>query len=1084
MQRYAKIIILGFVLLAPTLARAKVDPLRIITERMSRSEIVLVIDTSGSMAWYPSPAYAVGTDCGGDRTSTVDLCGDGMCTGAEGSSINTCFSDCNVGNPYVAVPGMAPTCMPGTALNSRMFMVKRVLRNLLPDLRKTASFGLVTFRQTGYFRYYRAFTGTKKTVSIFLSKFEMEMLGAWDATAKKPKATFTRHGTAYTLLSGAVGGWISQDKDSLYARSDNLAQEDRFKFSVAGLTYSNNNLTWKYRGSFYVYDQSPASSGDRVTRTEYYGPQYTDGFGQIWVYHRYYYYYWDSQGINGYSSGKVVVPLEFNAGDQTKLDKSLFNIVFRMNYAWNGGLWARGGTPTAAAINSASNHYYDRHNGLGIYAGLGPDPEAACRGRFALVLTDGQHGGSHPRYAAANLYNRFMPANPIKTMVVGLPGLPSSAMAGLDDTADGGNDGDYTDNDKTAMYANNESQLLKVIKEALFEMVKGDYTTGGASAATSGGSTTTGDIAIIPSTDYPGWKGHLRAMDLTLAPAKELWDAGKELNSMEYKNRRIFTGFPDSNSGIPVPLLDTNGVVNLDGSGPGAGGVGVRDVWTAVETPPKDATIVNTVEWLLGKNRSWRLPPILRSGPAVIGGPPKYVNVNNHETFRKIHITREKLIYVTSNEGILHAFRFKNGTEAFGYVPPNLWPKIRALYHNGGQETDPTKFKWILASSPRVDDIPHIAVPKITWSTELALAMGPGEKAFVALDITNPSKCNAISCTVNDPPFKILAHSRDVTGLSTVMGETWSVPVLFYAYPTSAAQPSGRMAMGSGYGTATQGHYYNYFSALYKTFSSQIHSSTGAEVDFAMLTDTSAAIDFDKARDIIAVYQGDLKGRILRYDKGLPTKGTNVLNAGVKDPFYYSPALYHKGASKVLLAAVSGTHDEESPPAAFESTIYLRLDDAGTTDSVNDYIDCDVTDVCSTSATCPDSVPSSCKAPGQTAQPVCPPLILKNTPIAGVTQFEAFFLFYEPPSTPCDDGTSWLVRISSAGATQKVISIDEYTKTRATGMTVVGGGLDVVITAAGFGGKPATVKSVTNNITSGALVGTAVYVEGWKEVKP
>ena len=781
----------------------------------------------------------------------------------------------------------------------------------------------------------------------------------------------------------------------------------------------------------------------------------------------------------------MVVPLEHDTDDQAKLDGSLFDIMFRMNYAWNGGLWARGGTPTAAAINAANNHYYDRHHGLGIYAGKGADPEAACRSRFVLLLTDGQHGGSHPRVASANLYNRFAPGNPIRTMVVGLPGLPSSAIAGLDDTADGGNDGDFNDNDKTAMYANNESQLLKVIKEALFEMVKGDYTTTAASAGTSGGSTTTGDIAIVASTDYPGWKGHLKAMNLTIAPPKELWDAGKELNSMEYKNRRIFTGFPDSNSGIPVPLLDTNGVVNLDGSCSGCGGVGVRDVWTQVETPPKDSVIVNVVEWLLGKNRSWRLGPIFRSAPAIIGGPPKYKNINNHETFRKIHITREKLIYVTSNEGILHAFRFKDGTEAFGYVPPNLWPKIRGLYNNGGQETDPTKFKWILASSARVDDIPHIAAPKLNWTTELALAMGPGEKAFVALDITDPSKCNAISCQIKDPPFKVLAHSRDVTGLSTVMGETWSVPVLFYTYTSaSSGNPLGRMAAGSGYGSGTQGDYYNYFSQLYKTFSSQIHSSTSAEVDFALLTNTAAAIDFDKGRAVVAVYQGDLRGRMVRYAKGLPSSKSNVFDAGAKNPFYYSPALYNKGNDKVLVAANSGTHDEKDPPSGFEATLYLRLDDAGTTDTVNDYLNCDVTDLCSTSPTCPDDVPSSCKAPGSRAVPVCPPLILKNKPSAGKVQYEVFYLLYEPPNTACTEGTSWLVRISSAGASQKVIAIEEYVKTRATGMTVVGGGLDVVITAAGFGGQPASVKSVTNNITSGALVGTAVYVEGWKEAKP
>ena len=38
---------------------ARVDPLSVVTERLVRAEILIVLDTSGSMSWYPDPANVV-----------------------------------------------------------------------------------------------------------------------------------------------------------------------------------------------------------------------------------------------------------------------------------------------------------------------------------------------------------------------------------------------------------------------------------------------------------------------------------------------------------------------------------------------------------------------------------------------------------------------------------------------------------------------------------------------------------------------------------------------------------------------------------------------------------------------------------------------------------------------------------------------------------------------------------------------------------------------------------------------------------------------------------------------------------------
>lgn len=1130
----AKTVIVFSVLAMSLPAWAKVDPLRVISERMLRSEILIVLDTSGSMHWYPNPSWSVGTDCGGNRTGSVDLCGDGMCSGNEGSSANQCPQDCPVDDNGDAEAGMPPVCKPGYAYPSRMFMVKRVLRNLLPDLRQVASLGLVTFKQYGYFRYYQADTkgywtkekkkvqvevctkkwkkikkvktctkkwnkkkkkwvtkckwtwewgwvttcttkwqwkwvnvfhpAKAKKVSLFISRTEMEQIGAWESDLEKPEANFTLNGTKYTLLSGAG---LQVTKDSLYSRQDDPSLENRFRFDLAGVTHSDGFHTWNYRGSYYTYDQGHMNSSSYKVFDKYKGPQFVDGNGQTWIYHRFNYEY-TSQGINAQSAGLVQIPLTTGT-DQAAHDAVLFSILNRMNLATNGGIWSRGNTPTGPAIQTAEQHYLQRQSGTGPFGSVGSDPAANCRPRFVLLLTDGQSNvGTKPYYAARDLYkNPQFSTNQIKTLVVGLPGLPSSAITELDRTADMGDDGKENQS-KTAYYAQDEATLVKVIKEAFLEMLKGDYTTTAPGVTSSGDTYISGDLALLSSTEYPGWKGHLRSMDLTQDPAAEYWDAGTLLKDRDYKTRILFTGWPNTNKGLPVALMDSDGTVNL---------AAVKQVWSEAGTPPADTDIAAVVEWLAGKDRTWKLGSLIRSAPATVGKPPWY-NLKGHNMFRKKHANRERLIYVTSNEGLLHAFRAQDGSEAFGYVPPNLWPKIHTLWKQGGQPTDPTKVLWVLASSPRVEDIPPQSVPG-DWSTQLVLTMGPGDKAFLSLDITTPSTCTGIGCKLKEHPFRILAHSRNLN-MSSTLGETWSVPSLFYAHNESG-ELTGRMAMGNGYGASGQGKHYYHFPKMMGAPESNAHASSGAEVDFAVLPHTTAAINKLKERRIIATYQGDLRGRLVRYQEGDAQKGETIIDAGAKSPFYFSPAVYALEGNDVLLAAVSSSDKEESPAANSEATLFLRADKNGEIDQTS-QMTCKAKDICSQSIDCPSEVPKSCKAPSERAVAVGAPMMLKNNYDKQSTQHEAFFLLYDPPTDICSMGDTWLVRLAADSTGAKLVSATKYEGIRASGMALVGGSTDLAITQIGTGGNMASAFTVINKTLDPAAGSEAPMIEAWREV--
>ena len=88
-----------------------------------------------------------------------------------------------------------------------------------------------------------------------------------------------------------------------------------------------------------------------------------------------------------------------------------------------------------------------------------------------------------------------------------------------------------------------------------------------------------------------------------------------------------------------------------------------------------------------GVNPAWKLPDIFHSVPVLVGGPSNvYVDLNLNrvvdtafDTFRTTFQTRDRILYVGSNGGMLHAFHTGSwtgteydqgtGAERWGFIP-------------------------------------------------------------------------------------------------------------------------------------------------------------------------------------------------------------------------------------------------------------------------------------------------------------------------------------------------------------------------------------------------------------------------------
>jgi hypothetical protein len=788
---------------------------------------------------------------------------------------------------------------------------------------------------------------------------------------------------------------------------------------------------------------------------------------------------------------------------------------------------------------------------ISVDCNLGDTP-ALAKNTYCLgcKYSDGSSGTANCIANGANPAtncNKVM-SNPIQTITVGI----ATTTTELKDIADFGYDGTKTPAGCTKAYdvactadaqccsgycapspigkcrhknlylTSTEAELTKAISETIAGAINGDFVTSSAAIASSG--TTAGDYAVVPSTEYPAWKGHLRAYDLTQATPPLVWDAATT-GALDPANsaygRKIYTGYPR-----PAGAYATGGaLVEVLVAGSLTNGAAIKAIATAAGSTVvggladgAGGPLEQFLQWVYGNGRVHRLPPIIRSMPATIG-PPPIKTLKDHSTFEASNSARETLIYVASNEGLIHAFRNGKvsdggGSEVFAFIPPNLLDALYSIYP-GGQPSSLASFKWILSSSPRVDDV----YDGTSWSTQLVVPMGPYSYGFAVLDVTNPTNCASKPCTLVPANLKIvaLAHGTSTATLanatsttSITLGEGWSLPALYWTLSGNVA--TNRASMGNGYGAATSsdkftsataGHYYDYFGTLWSAptlSAAAVHAppaAATAKVDYAVLPDSAAAMNWAAANPkVIAVYQADLDGRIVRYNEGTVgnppvSNPVTLVAANPINPYYYSPAVLHIGGTttnQVVIAAATGSSDEAAPPAP---DIVTNLSMFSETDGVKDAaatytFSCPIGSL-KTCAAIDNTAIQSATLPTAAAKPVQSPLLLWNNPGIGTERVEAFYLVYETStgSATCNTGagTSYLIRVSinSTTGVKKAESVTALSG-RAGGMSLAGGGSRVVLSMSAVGSGAASVTNTGAPIVSSATFGTP-QIEVWREVR-
>ncbi|HHO67942.1 MAG TPA: hypothetical protein ENK12_02825 [Gammaproteobacteria bacterium] len=274
-------------------------------------------------------------------------------------------------------------------------------------------------------------------------------------------------------------------------------------------------------------------------------------------------------------------------------------------------------------------------------------------------------------------------------------------------------------------------------------------------------------------------------------------------------------------------------------------------------------------------NGAWRtrktvLGDIVNSNPAFVGTRDfgfkqlpgtegtSYTSFRDSPTYK----TRQPVVYVGANDGMLHAFNATTGKEMFAYVPTSVMADLDKL-------TDPNYLhRFFVNGSPRASD----AYLNSTWRTVLVGAPGAGGRSVFALDITYPSSFTASSVLWE-------LTSDDDSDLGYVLGQ-----------PTVARMNDGSWValVGNGYNSANDRAVLFIIDLASGAVLHKIDTQVGSSGSPNGLS-APVPVDLDGDRITDVIYAGDLLGNMWKFDVSKSTKSTwksAYLSSGKPAPLF------------------------------------------------------------------------------------------------------------------------------------------------------------------------------------------------------
>jgi type IV pilus assembly protein PilY1 len=262
--------------------------------------------------------------------------------------------------------------------------------------------------------------------------------------------------------------------------------------------------------------------------------------------------------------------------------------------------------------------------------------------------------------------------------------------------------------------------------------------------------------------------------------------------------------------------------------------------------------------------------------------------------------TRMNVVYVGSNDGLLHGFRSgsydatgafvstgNDGQEVLAYMPGAVVPTIHSATANVDFSNAQYGHNFYVDATPGAGDLFY----GNQWHSWVVGGLGPGGSAFFALDVTTPTtsnftEANAANLVIGEwtGGSSGTISCTNVTSCNSNLGNTYGTPQIRRLHDGNWA-----VIFGNGLGSSTGDA---------GIFVMTINQSTAAKTFYYLSTHTGSSsspngiafaspVDLDGDHITDYVYAGDLQGNLWRFDLTSSNEANWVVTPG---PLFKTPA--------------------------------------------------------------------------------------------------------------------------------------------------------------------------------------------------
>ncbi len=420
--------------------------------------------------------------------------------------------------------------------------------------------------------------------------------------------------------------------------------------------------------------------------------------------------------------------------------------------------------------------------------------------------------------------------------------------------------------------AQSPKELEASLLSAIMDM--NDRTATTTAVAVNSARLTAESVVYIAQFDSNRWQGELRAYSITdlslgTLSSSPKWTAGKQLDDQDPKTRVMLTY--DGSKGVPfqwdASVLSTAMVNDLRTN---SAGRAVSDDTAKARLEFLRGDRSNEAAGEMFRSRPKLLGDIVNSGPVFVGKPVlswpdtdpfPHTSGSLYSDFVESNKSRNKTVYVGSNDGMLHAFNDANGKEILAYLPNILASTSTSKGYHYLTEPD-YSHNWYVDLTPTVSDTYITTHAGSGWRTVLIGGLRGGGRGLFALDITDPSDTSFTEANAN----KIAMWEFD-NSIDNDLGYT-------YSRPNIALANNGRWVaiFGNGYNDLGSGEASLFIVDIEKGIDGwtagdfiKITTKAGTTSDRNGLAEPVLA-DTDGNGTVDRAYAGDLKGNLWAFD--------------------------------------------------------------------------------------------------------------------------------------------------------------------------------------------------------------------------